>query len=123
MFPDMTPLQYRKLQPLVKHICEKHGVLYVQENALIRTWKVSTQSPPPQKKKKEIHTHTFSSGPFLRDCFCVQSFLIASGAVTMNKAVAVLPPSVEKSSQFNAKSFLAEKGLSRDHGRKAGKAQ
>ena len=41
----------------------------------------------------------------------------------MNKALAVLPPSVEKSSQFNAKSFLAEKGLSRDHGRKAGKAQ
>lgn len=39
MFPDMTPLQYRKVQPLVKEICEKHGVLYIQENALWRSWK------------------------------------------------------------------------------------
>jgi len=38
MFPDMTPLQYRKLQPLVKSLCQKHGVLYVQQNALRRTW-------------------------------------------------------------------------------------
>ena len=38
MFPDMTPLQYRKFQPLVKSICKKHGVMYVQENALKRTW-------------------------------------------------------------------------------------
>merc|ERR1712151_1117319 len=38
MFPDMTPLQYRKLQPLVKSICQKHGVVYTQQNALRRTW-------------------------------------------------------------------------------------
>jgi len=38
MFPDMTPLQYRKLQPLMKSVCKKHGVLYVQQNALPRTW-------------------------------------------------------------------------------------
>jgi fatty acid desaturase len=38
MFPDMTPLQYRKLQPLVKSICKKHGVVYTQQNGLWRTW-------------------------------------------------------------------------------------
>jgi len=40
MFPDMTPLQYRKLQPLIKSVCKKHGVQYVQQNALVRTWKM-----------------------------------------------------------------------------------
>jgi len=40
MFPDMTPLQYRKLQPLIKSVCQKHGVLYLQQNALLRTWKM-----------------------------------------------------------------------------------
>jgi fatty acid desaturase len=39
MFPDMTPLQYRKLQPMVMKICRKHGVQYIQQNALWRTWK------------------------------------------------------------------------------------
>lgn len=40
MFPDMTPLQYRKLQPLMKSVCQKHGVQYVQQNGLLRTWKM-----------------------------------------------------------------------------------
>jgi fatty acid desaturase len=40
MFPDMTPLQYRKLQPLIKSVCKKHGVQYIQQNALKRTWKM-----------------------------------------------------------------------------------
>jgi len=40
MLPDMTPLQYRKLQPLMKSTCREHGVLYVQENALKRTWEM-----------------------------------------------------------------------------------
>jgi len=40
MFPDMTPLQYRKLQPLVKSVCKKHGVQYIQQNGLYRTWKM-----------------------------------------------------------------------------------
>ncbi|CAJ1370494.1 unnamed protein product [Effrenium voratum] len=40
MYPDLTPLQYRKLQPLVKSVCKKHGVMYVQQNALTRTWKM-----------------------------------------------------------------------------------
>lgn len=39
MFPDMTPLQYRKMQPLVKEVCKKHGVQYIQQNALLRTWR------------------------------------------------------------------------------------
>lgn len=40
MFPDMSLLQYRKLQPLIKSICKKHGVLYVQQNALWRMWQM-----------------------------------------------------------------------------------
>jgi fatty acid desaturase len=40
MFPDMTPLQYRKLQPLMKSVCQKHGVQYVQQNGFFRTWKM-----------------------------------------------------------------------------------
>merc|ERR1719356_1194998 len=40
MFPDMTPLQYRKLQPLVKSVCRKHGVMYVQQNGIYRLWKM-----------------------------------------------------------------------------------
>jgi len=40
MFPDMTPLQYRKLQPLIKSVFAKHGAMYVQDNGLKRTWKM-----------------------------------------------------------------------------------
>lgn len=40
MFPDMTPLQYRKLQPLIRSVCKKHGVQYVQQNAIYRCWKM-----------------------------------------------------------------------------------
>lgn len=38
MFDNMTTLQYRKIQPLIKSICQKHGVKYTQENAIWRTW-------------------------------------------------------------------------------------
>jgi fatty acid desaturase len=38
MFPNMTPMQYRKLQPLIKSICKKHGVTYTQQNGFVRTW-------------------------------------------------------------------------------------
>lgn len=66
MYPDMTPLQYRKFQPLVRSICKKHGVMYVQENALKRTWmmfqvavgdaamKRCTALVPPQAYGKNI---------------------------------------------------------------------
>eukprot|EP00439_Symbiodinium_sp_Y106_P023889 s4733_g2.t3 len=66
MFPDMTPLQYRKLQPLVKSICKKHNVQYVQMNALRRTWmmfqvavgdaemKRCTALVPPQAYKDSV---------------------------------------------------------------------
>jgi len=33
-------LQYRKIQPLIKSVCQKHGVQYIQQNALIRVWKM-----------------------------------------------------------------------------------
>jgi fatty acid desaturase len=36
MFPDMTVKSYRKMAPIVKEICAKYGVVYIQENVLIR---------------------------------------------------------------------------------------
>ena len=39
LWPDMTMLQYRKAQPLVKALAAKYGVSYVQESALLRTLK------------------------------------------------------------------------------------
>ena len=32
LWPDMTMLQYRRAQPKVREICERHGVPYVQES-------------------------------------------------------------------------------------------
>ena len=32
VWPDLTMLQYRKVQPKLKALCEKHGVPYVQES-------------------------------------------------------------------------------------------
>jgi len=36
MFPDMSMLQYQKMAPEIKAICEKHGVPYVQQNVFKR---------------------------------------------------------------------------------------
>lgn len=40
LWPDMTMLQYRKAQPRVKEICERHGVPYVQESVWKRAKKL-----------------------------------------------------------------------------------
>jgi fatty acid desaturase len=32
VWPDLTPLQYRKVQPRLKDLCARHGVSYVQES-------------------------------------------------------------------------------------------
>ena len=36
LFPDVSMLQYRKVQPRVKALCEKHGIPYVQESVFRR---------------------------------------------------------------------------------------
>jgi fatty acid desaturase len=36
LFPDMTAKSYRLMAPIVKEICAKYGVIYIQENVLIR---------------------------------------------------------------------------------------
>jgi len=36
MWPNLSMLSYKKSQPLVKKICERHGVPYVQENVFSR---------------------------------------------------------------------------------------
>jgi fatty acid desaturase len=40
LFPDLSPLRYREIQPRVKAICEKHGLPYVQEGLLRRARKL-----------------------------------------------------------------------------------
>jgi fatty acid desaturase len=39
MWPNLSMLSYKRSQPLVKEICRKHGVPYVQENVFTRTKK------------------------------------------------------------------------------------
>ena len=36
LWPDMSLLQYRKAQPRVREICERHGVPYVQESVWVQ---------------------------------------------------------------------------------------
>jgi len=40
LWPDMTPLQYRKAHPQVKAICARHGVPFVQASVWCRTVKL-----------------------------------------------------------------------------------
>ncbi len=40
LWPDMTMLQYRKVQPRVKALCERHGIPYVQESVFTRAKKM-----------------------------------------------------------------------------------
>jgi len=39
LWPNLSMLSYKKAQPLVKDICKKHGIPYVQENVFWRTKK------------------------------------------------------------------------------------
>jgi fatty acid desaturase len=39
LWPNLSMLSYKKAQPLVKEICAKHGIPYVQENVFLRTKK------------------------------------------------------------------------------------
>jgi fatty acid desaturase len=53
LWPQLSMLSYQKAQPRVKAICAKHGLPYVQQNAL---WRV--------KKTVDIMTGTASMRPF-----------------------------------------------------------
>jgi fatty acid desaturase len=39
LWPDMTASEYQKAQPLVKAVCEKHNIPYIQESVFKRLWK------------------------------------------------------------------------------------
>lgn len=41
IFPDVPMLQYRRVQPQVRALCEAHGVPYLQESVWKRLWKMS----------------------------------------------------------------------------------
>jgi fatty acid desaturase len=41
LWPNLSMRSYQKAAPLVKDICKKHGVPYVQENVFWRVWKTS----------------------------------------------------------------------------------
>jgi fatty acid desaturase len=36
LFPDMSLSSYRKIAPKVQEICQKHGIMYIKENVLLR---------------------------------------------------------------------------------------
>ena len=40
LFPDLPPLQYQRLQPKVREVCERHGVPYRQESVFARLKKL-----------------------------------------------------------------------------------
>lgn len=40
LFPDIPMLQYRKIQPKVRALCDKYGIPYVQESVWLRAWKM-----------------------------------------------------------------------------------
>jgi fatty acid desaturase len=40
LFPALSMLQYRRIQPLVKAACERHGVPYVQESVWLRLYRM-----------------------------------------------------------------------------------
>lgn len=39
LWPDMTASEYQRAQPLVKAVCAKHNIPYIQESVFIRLWK------------------------------------------------------------------------------------
>lgn len=41
LWPDLSMLQYRRAQPRVREICERHGVPYVQESVWKRVYKAA----------------------------------------------------------------------------------
>ncbi|MDD9951845.1 MAG: fatty acid desaturase [Zetaproteobacteria bacterium] len=40
IFPDMTPLQYQKIQPAVKALCQKYQIPYAQESVWMRVYRL-----------------------------------------------------------------------------------
>merc|ERR1712085_4823 len=41
LWPNLSMRSYQKAAPLVRDICKKHGVPYVQENVFLRLWKTT----------------------------------------------------------------------------------
>mmetsp|Transcript_25725 Transcript_25725/g.33589 ORF Transcript_25725/g.33589 Transcript_25725/m.33589 type:complete len:93 (+) Transcript_25725:2-280(+) len=39
LWPNLSMLSYQKSAPMVREICQKHGVPYIQENVFARTKK------------------------------------------------------------------------------------
>ena len=39
LFPDLSMLHYRKAEPMVKEVCKKYNINYIQENVFIRLQK------------------------------------------------------------------------------------
>jgi fatty acid desaturase len=40
LFPDLSMLQYQRIQPQVRALCERHGIPYVQESVWTRARKM-----------------------------------------------------------------------------------
>lgn len=53
LWPDMTMLQYKRAQPLVKAVAEKYGLPYVQESVWRRLGKTIKIMTGESKMKNE----------------------------------------------------------------------
>lgn len=67
-WPDLSMLAYRKGQPELKRICEKHGVPYVQENVFVRLKKTvdimvghTRMRPYPEEYESKADAMVWSS--------------------------------------------------------------
>ena len=73
IFPDLSMLSYQKAQPLVKQLCIKHHIPYIQHNVFYRLKNSSTSwsaTPPCASFPSLLKTTTTSSPP---DCLLFKS--------------------------------------------------
>ena len=65
LWPQLSMLSYQRSQPLMKALCDKHGIPYVQENVfqrLVKTVRVMTGEdsmrpfPPHLEKTEDLTT-------------------------------------------------------------------
>merc|ERR1711966_505711 len=61
LWPNLSMLSYQRAQPLVKDICDRYGVPYVQENVFIRLKKTL----PGRRSRRRAGHGSFRTGPWM----------------------------------------------------------
>lgn len=58
LFPNLSMLQYRRIQPQVKALCAEFGIIYLQESVWIRLWKMLQIATGSQRMLRYSERHT-----------------------------------------------------------------